>query len=46
MSEVKWKVIYPCYLNSKTNRDKGRRVQKANCVIDPTANEIILALTN
>lgn len=45
MSELKWHVIYPCYLNNLVTRDKGRRVSKENSVQNPTAEEIISVLT-
>jgi signal recognition particle subunit SEC65 len=45
MSEVKWNIIYPCYLNSLYTREKGRRVSKENSVQNPSAEEIITVLT-
>lgn len=45
MSEIKWHVIYPCYLNSETTRDKGWRISKEYSVVNPRADEIITVLT-
>ena len=45
MSEIKWQVIYPCYLNTEKTIDKGRRVSKKYALIDPRAEEIITVLT-
>ena len=46
MSDLKWHVIYPCYLNTNFTREKGRRVSKQNSVENPTADEIINVLTH
>lgn len=39
-TEVKWKTIYPAYINSNRSRVSGRRITKARAVEDPKWTEI------
>jgi signal recognition particle subunit SEC65 len=41
MSELKWRVIYPCYINAEKTIDMGRRVSLKYALSNPKADEII-----
>lgn len=45
MSEVKWKVIYPCYINKAKTIHNGWRVSKKQAIENPKGEEIIDVLT-
>jgi len=40
----KWKIIYPCYLNSKKSFNAGRKIPKEYCVENPSMQGIVEGL--